>query len=104
PTTVILNNVKSLAPNLLAPDGSAGIRVTSEPFSATLCRTFGRPVVSTSANLSGQLAPALFSEISNEIINGVDYVCNTRRDDTTRALPSIVVRINNDGTPIFLRR
>ncbi len=104
PTTVILNGVDLLAPNLLAADGSAGVRVTAESFSATLCRTFGRPIVSTSANISGQPAPALFCEISSEIIEGVDYVCNTRRDDTTRALPSIVVRIDNDGSPIFLRK
>lgn len=104
PTTAILPQAATLAHNLLAPDGSAGIRVTREAFSNALCRRFGKPIVSTSANISGQPAPAIFSEISPEIIAGVDYVCHTRRDDTHRSAPSIVARLNVDGTITILRK
>jgi L-threonylcarbamoyladenylate synthase len=103
PTTVIYNNPGALAPNLLADDGSAAIRVTAEAFSSRLCHVFGRPLVSTSANISGEPTPRSFSEISETIINSVDYVCTSRRDeaDTT---PSTIIKVNTDGTITYIRR
>ncbi len=80
PLTIIYDHPVGLAPELLAPDGSAGIRITSEPFSRALCERLRRPVVSTSANKSGQPSPASFSDISPEIIDGVDYVVRFKRD------------------------
>lgn len=103
PTTVVYPSCRLLAPELLADDGSAGIRVTSEIYSRDLCQELGVPVVSTSANISGKPAPALFSEISDEIISAVDYVADFRRDDSTVSAPSRVVKLNSDGSFIILR-
>lgn len=103
PTTVVYPACKSLAKNLLANDGSAAIRVTKEDYSRELCRNLGSAVVSTSANISGEAAPATFNEISPEIIAAVDYVASYRRDDTSVALPSKVVKIGSDGSIIILR-
>lgn len=103
PTTVVYPSCRLLAPELLADDGSAGIRVTSEIYSRGLCQELGVPVVSTSANISGEPAPALFSEISDEIISAVDYVADFRRDDSTVSAPSRVVKLNSDGSFIILR-
>lgn len=75
PTTVILDNAVNLAPNLIAEDGSIGIRITKEPFSQELCFRFQKALVSTSANISGEPAPQNFSDISEEILNAVDYIC-----------------------------
>lgn len=103
PTTVVYPGGRNLAPELLAPDGSVGMRVTAEEVSASLCRAFGRPIVSTSANISGEPAPAVFSEIAQEIIDAADYVMVSRRDDDSRSLPSRVVKINADGSVTVLR-
>ncbi len=93
PLTIIYSNAKNLAPNLLADDGSVGIRVTNEAFSHRLCERFHLPIVSTSANISGEPAAHTFAEISDEIKNGVDYICATRRDDTTPARPSSIIKL-----------
>lgn len=103
PTTIVYDRGINLAPNLLAADGSVGIRVTREQYSAGLCRLLRRPVVSTSANVSGQPSPSLFDEISPEIIDGVDYVALYRRDDRRPATPSSVIKIGNDSTVKILR-
>ena len=97
PTTMVLEGGEGLARNLLAPDGTVGVRVTSEPFSSELCRRFGRPIVSTSANISGMPPAALFDEISSDILDAVDYVCTTRRHDTTRHAPSSIVKVDSEG-------
>lgn len=103
PTTVVYPGGRGLAPELLAADGSVGMRVTSETVSASICRVLGRPLVSTSANVSGEPPAAVFSEISREIIEAVDYVVAARRDDDTRSLPSRVVKINPDGSILTIR-
>lgn len=103
PLTIVYDHGVRLAPELLGEDGSVGIRVTSEEFSNALCRRFRRPLVSTSANISGQPTPAIFPEISREIIDGVDYVADFRRDDTTRRPPSTVMRLSADGLFKILR-
>ena len=94
PMTIIYPRAKNLASNLLAEDGSVGIRITSELFSKALCEQLRRPIVSTSANISGEPAAKVFSEIAPEIVEAVDYVCHFRRDDTTSAQPSSIIKID----------
>ncbi len=103
PITIIYDAACGLAPELLAPDGSVGMRITSERFSNQLCRRFGRPVVSTSANISGAPTPMSFSEISDEIMARVDYVVDYARHDAAMAKPSSVIKIKDDGTFKILR-
>lgn len=103
PLTIVYDKGTRLAPMLLGDDGSVGIRVTRESFSAALCRKLRRPLVSTSANISGQPAPSIFREISQKIIDGVDYVVDYRRDDTTRSCPSTVMRLSAGGEFKILR-
>lgn len=103
PLTIVYDNGINLAPNLLASDGSIGIRVTSERFSRELCRAFRRPVVSTSANISGQPTPGCFAEIEPEILEAVDYVVTYRRDEKTPAIPSSVIKLGNDSSVTILR-
>lgn len=103
PLTIVYDNGINLAPNLLALDGSIGIRVTGERFSRELCRAFRRPVVSTSANISGQPTPGCFAEIEPEILEAVDYVVTYRRDEKTPAIPSSVIKLGNDSSVTILR-
>ena len=88
PLTIIYSQAKNLASNLLGEDGSIGIRVTNEEFSHKLCERFRKPIVSTSANISGEPSPANFQEISEEIKKGVDYIVNYRQEDMSKAKPS----------------
>lgn len=93
-----------IAPELLAEDGTIGVRVTSEAFSSELCRAFRRPLVSTSANISGQPAPEVYTQISTEILAAVDYVCLARRDEAPgHARPSSVIRLSAGGLFKILR-
>lgn len=103
PLTLILPRACNLAPQVVADDGSAGFRITSERFSAALCDELGRPLVSTSANISGEPAPAVFSEIAARIIAGCNYVARYRRDDSAPASPSKIVKISPDGSITTLR-
>lgn len=104
PCTVIYDHPRGLAPELLAPDGSAGIRLTSEAYSRGLCLGLRRPVVSTSANISGEPTPAVFAEISREIIDSVDYVAFYRRDDMSPHVASSVIKIGSDCSIKIIRR
>ncbi|MDE5875384.1 MAG: threonylcarbamoyl-AMP synthase [Muribaculaceae bacterium] len=97
PLTIIYDHPRGVAANLLAPDGSLGVRITSEQYSAELCRRLRRPLVSTSANISGTKTPAIFSEISPEIIEGVDYVADFRRDDRSAPAPSNIIKVSSGG-------
>ena len=103
PTTVIYPRAMGLAPELVGEDGSVGIRLTSEAVSAAICRGLGRPIVSTSANISGRKTPATFAEISPEIIDGVDYVVSYRRDDTRRARPSNIIKVSDSDIVKVIR-
>lgn len=94
PMTIIYPKAKNLAHNLLAEDGSVGIRITQEQFSRALCEQLRRPVVSTSANISGEPAAKVFDEIVQEIRDAVDYVCMYRRNDKTPHQPSSIVKID----------
>ena len=97
PLTLIYPGARNLAPNLIAEDGSVGIRITREEFSCRLCEQFRRPVVSTSANISGQPAPHTFQEIAEEIKQGVDYIVQYRQDDLTAAQPSSIIKLGAGG-------
>lgn len=94
PLTIIYDGARNLAPNLLAADGSVGIRVTREEFSQTLCMRCKCALVSTSANISGQPSPASFRDIAPEVIAGVDYVCTSRRDEKPQAQPSSIIKLS----------
>ncbi|MCC8072125.1 MAG: threonylcarbamoyl-AMP synthase [Bacteroidales bacterium] len=103
PLTIIYDHGRGVATELLAPDGSIGIRLTADPFCQRLCKALRRPIVSTSANISGQAAPASFAEISPEIIAEVDYVVGLRHDEATDAAPSSVVKLSDNGEIKILR-
>lgn len=94
---------RNLAPGLLAPDGSAGIRVCSDPFAVALCRQLRKPVVSTSANFSGKPTPKSFAEIDPALIEKADYAARYRRDDTSPCRPSSVIKISAGGLFKILR-
>ena len=97
PTTYILPASRALAPALLAPDGTIGLRLTQDEFCHKVVRRLGHGLVSTSANKSGEPTPAIFSEVDPAIVRGADHVVNWRRDDQTRTAPSRVVRLGADG-------
>ncbi|MEE1347776.1 MAG: L-threonylcarbamoyladenylate synthase [Bacteroidales bacterium] len=103
PLTLILDNARGLADGLVAEDGSVGIRVTNEKFSHDLCYRFMKAVVSTSANISGHPAAAIYPEIEQEIIDGVDYVVRYRRDDTKKSKPSSIVKLKANGEVTVIR-
>lgn len=104
PVTIVYDKGRDVAPSLLAPDGSIGVRLTREPFSAALCRAFRGPVVSTSANISGAPSPMCFAEIDPEIIGAADYVCASRRDEPPAAKASSVIKISSGGLFKILRK
>ena len=97
PTTIIYKNISRLAKNLIANDGSAAIRIVQDHFCRQLIQNFGKPIVSTSANISGVNPPKKFSEISDEIKNNVDYIVNLRLNEIMTT-PSEVLLINDDGS------
>ncbi len=104
PITIVYDQGINVAPELLAEDGSIGVRLTREQFSAQLCKTFGKPIVSTSANISGTESPKNFNEISKEIIDSVDYVCTSRRDEKITPKASSVIKISANGVFKFIRK
>lgn len=97
PLTIIYDRPKNVANNLLAPDGSLGIRITREKYSSELCRRLRRPIVSTSANVSGEKTPVVFSQIGKEILEGVDYVAEFRREETGNPSPSNIIKVSDGG-------
>ena len=103
PLTVIYDGARNVAPELIAEDGSLGVRITKERFSNELSRRLGAPLVSTSANISGQKSPANYSEISDEIKKGVDYIVNYRRKDKTPAAPSNIIKLGKKGEVKVIR-
>lgn len=104
PLTIIYDRGRNLAPELLGPDGSVGIRVTAEKVSRTLCNTLRRPLVSTSANISGRPTPLNFSDIAPDIIHGVDYIIEARRDEHGEAKPSSIIKVSSDNTIKIIRK
>lgn len=104
PTTIIFENAVGLPQNLIAEDGSIAIRITQDDFCRHLIKRLRKPIVSTSANISGQATPQNFIEISEEIKKGVDYIVNWRQDDVSIAQPSKIIKWNTDGSYHFIRR
>lgn len=104
PLTIIYPGAKNLAANLLAKDGSIGIRITNEAFTQQLIQRFRKPVVSTSANISGQKTPQNFAEISDEIKKSVDYIVGFRQDDLTRSNPSGIIKVGVGGQIEIIRK
>jgi L-threonylcarbamoyladenylate synthase len=98
PTTYLLPASPAVAPGLLAPDGTVGLRVVRDEFCHKIVRRLGHGLVSTSANKTGQPTPAVFTEVDPVIVRGVDYVVSWRQDDATRVAPSRVVRLGANGT------
>ena len=103
PTTVIYEGAINLPDSLTGEDGTIAIRLVQDPFCRQLIKRLRKPIVSTSANISSEPAPAFFDQISEAIIKGVDYAAQYRRDDRTPRLPSSVVRYRNDGTVEVIR-
>ncbi|MBC7935366.1 MAG: threonylcarbamoyl-AMP synthase [Rhizobacter sp.] len=97
PTTVIYEGAKNLAKNLINKDGSIGIRLVKDEFCSELIKAFGKPVVSTSSNISGYPAPSFFEDIDIQIKSGADYIVQHRRDDLTPSSPSTVIKLDREG-------
>lgn len=104
PLTIIYPGAKNLAANLLAKDGSIGIRITNEAFTQQLIQRFRKPVVSTSANISGQKSPQNFSDISDEIKKSVDFIVEFRQDDPSRSTPSSIIKLGVSGQIEIIRK
>lgn len=104
PTTIILDDAVNLAPNLIAEDGSIAMRITKEDFSKELCYRFQKAIVSTSANISGEPAAQNYCDISEEILNAVDYVCFTRRQEHKPHTPSSIIKLSRDGEVSIIRK
>ncbi len=104
PTTIIYPNAKRLAPNLIAEDGTIGIRITQEEFTRSLLTRFNRPLVSTSANISGEPSPRFFDEISDVIGQSVDYIVDYRRNDHKPSSPSAIIKLGMRGEIEIIRK
>lgn len=104
PTTVILDGAVNLASNLIADDGSIALRITDEPFSKELCYRFQKAVVSTSANISGEPAAQNYCDISQDILDAVDYVCWSRRQEHKPHTPSSIIKLCMDGEVRIIRK
>ena len=103
PLTIIYSGARNLAANLLAEDGSVGIRVTNEDFSKRLCQQFRKAIVSTSANISGQPSPKNFSEISEEVKAAVDYIVGYRQEEMSNPKPSSIIKLDKGGVIKIIR-
>lgn len=103
PLTIIYSGARNLASNLIAEDGSVGIRVTNEEFSKRLCQQFRKAIVSTSANISGQPSPANYSEITEELKSMVDYVVGYRQEEIGHPKPSSIIKLDKGGVIKIIR-
>jgi len=103
PTTVIYEGAVGLADNLIGADGTVAIRLVDDPFCRHLIKRLRKPLVSTSANISGEPAPAHFAAVDMRVKEGVDYIVHHRQDDVTAREPSAIVRWNRDGSVTVIR-
>lgn len=103
PTTLILDNPRNVAPNLIGTDKTLGMRLVKEPFCFKLMERMKKPLVSTSANISGQQTPIAFKDISPEIVKGVDYVVNLNREKLA-GKPSTIIKLTNDSQVKVIRK
>lgn len=104
PTTVIYDGAIGLADNVLHEDGSVAIRVVQDKFCRHLIKRFRRPIVSTSANISGDPTPKKFTQVLNHVVTKVDYVVSYRQNDEHEAEASAIVRLTRDGVPNYIRK
>ena len=104
PMTVILDNAINLAPNLIAEDGSIALRITKEAFSKELCYRFQKAIVSTSANISGEPTAQNYRDISPELLEAVDYVCTSRRQEHKPHMPSSIVKVGRENEIKIIRK
>lgn len=104
PTTLVLDGAINLAENLIAEDGSIGIRITNEPFSKELCFRFQKAIVSTSANISGEPAAQNYCDINPRILEAVDYVCWSRRQEHKPHTPSSIIKLKENGEVTIIRK
>ena len=104
PMTIIYPNARNLAKNLVAEDGSVGIRITREAFSKALCEGLHHPIVSTSANISGEPTAKNFRQVTPEIANAMDYVCRYRQTDEEEKQPSSIIKVNSDNSFVIIRK
>ncbi len=102
PTTIIFDNVNNICKEIRAKDGSAAIRLVKDKFCQEIIFNLGNPIISTSANISGQKNPIEFNEINKELINSVDYVVNLRKDQIMET-PSRIIKIGTNGEIIKIR-
>lgn len=103
PLTIVYDRGRSLAEGVASADGSVGVRICNDPFCDELITALRKPLVSTSANISGRDAPAIFDEISEELKASVDYICHWRQDDRSRAKASSVIKVSGNGVVKILR-
>ena len=103
PTTLILDKPRNVAQNLIASDNTLGIRIVKEPFCFKLMERMKKPLVSTSANISGMFTPKSFKEISPEIIKGVDYIVNLHQDKICKN-PSTIIKLSLDNQVKIIRK
>lgn len=103
PLTIIYEGARNVASNLIAEDGSLGIRITKEKFSQTLCQRFRKAIVSTSANISGKPSPQSFVDISEEIKSGVDYIVKYRQSERSDSKPSSIIKLGSSGQIQIIR-
>jgi L-threonylcarbamoyladenylate synthase len=104
PLTIIYPDGRMLADNLIAADGSVGIRLVKDDFCKVLIRKFGKPIVSTSANISGEPSPASFKQIKLDILNNVDYIVNLRQNEVANIKPSTIIKVDLNGEIKILRK
>jgi L-threonylcarbamoyladenylate synthase len=104
PLTIIYSGAKNLAPNLIAPNGSIGIRISKDEFNQRLIQKFRKPIVSTSANISGNSSPQKFDDIDFEIIDSVDYVVKWKQDDLTKSQASSIIKLGTTGEIQIIRK
>ena len=103
PLTIIYEGAYNLAPNVLGKEDSVGIRIPNDEFCHRLCERYGKPIVSTSANVSGQPTAKTFADIDNAIVKGVDYAVQHRRNDNKSHQPSNIILLSRDGTFKIIR-
>lgn len=104
PLTLIMPGAKNISPALISSDGSVGVRIVRHPFCQQIIQRLRKPLVSTSANISGQPSPQYFGQIDQEIIDGVDYIVDLEQHDTELKKPSTIMRLQPDGRFEFIRR
>lgn len=104
PLTIIYSGAKNVASNLIANDGTLGIRITKENFSHHLCQRFRKPIVSTSANISGEVSPSCFHEIKDEILRSVNYIVNFRKNENQKIKPSGIIKLGTRGEIEIIRK